>query len=204
MQVIQILVDFKQGPLPLTGQFQALGDTSPSVFLAGPRRRALPPHSAPCRWLSRIRTSNIRASPPPSCSRTKRSSQKPTRAAGQSEAARHRHNVYLRDSAGPGTVTSSERFLFRHGLLLTRRDRDVRSRALNQTLTQFPLTVKFTPRATSQAQLYVTASAWSATRPSRSASTSRSTARRRQPDALRQRRDEPQGARRQAVSGGIR
>src|SRR5688500_18316602 len=35
MPVIQILVDSKQGPLPLTGQFQALADTPPSLFLSG-------------------------------------------------------------------------------------------------------------------------------------------------------------------------
>ena len=35
MPAIQILLDSQQGPLPLKGQFQALADTPPSIFLSG-------------------------------------------------------------------------------------------------------------------------------------------------------------------------
>jgi hypothetical protein len=35
MPVIQVLLDSKQGPLPLKGQFQPLADTPPSIFLSG-------------------------------------------------------------------------------------------------------------------------------------------------------------------------
>ena len=35
MPIIQVLLDSKPGPLPLTGQFQALANTVPSFFLSG-------------------------------------------------------------------------------------------------------------------------------------------------------------------------
>ena len=42
MAVIQVLVDSKSGPLPLTGQFQPQGDLVPSVYFTGTAQTSAP------------------------------------------------------------------------------------------------------------------------------------------------------------------
>ena len=42
MAVVQVLVDSKPGPLPLTGQFQPQGDLVPSIYFTGTAQTSVP------------------------------------------------------------------------------------------------------------------------------------------------------------------